>query len=198
MALGCLGGGFLLVLLPLLGYWLLVAAGKFLVVSDPVKRSDAIVLLSGGGPERAEEAARIYRDGNVGGKFILTETGHREDGERNSHILYWQVVYAGVPADYILTTQGRSSSTSDEAQAVLETMQQQGLTSCIVVTDPYHTMRTRLIFRQAMRGSGIRVRVHPASEHWFRAETWFLSRRGWQITTLEYVKLLAYWVGIQD
>jgi uncharacterized SAM-binding protein YcdF (DUF218 family) len=112
--------------------------------------------------------------------------------------LYWQVIYAGVPAEYIITTQGRSSSTADEALAVRQTMEKLGLKSCIVVTDPYHTMRTRLIFHREFRGSGIRVRVHPVSEHWYRADRWFLSWRGWQTTLLEYVKLIAYLVGIRD
>mgnify|MGYP000982336167 FL=1 len=192
LALGLSGLGLVL------GYGLLWGAGAFLIVSDPVKRSDAVVLLSGGGVERAREAAKIYRDGNVGGMFILTETGYRADGERNSHVLYWQVVYAGVPAEYIITTQGRSSSTADEALAVRQTMEKLGLKSCIVVTDPYHTMRTRLIFRQALRGSDIRVRVHPASGHWYRADRWFLSWRGWQTTLLEYAKLAAYLVGVGD
>src|SRR5262250_127408 len=37
--------------------------GRWLVVEDPLQRADAIVVLSGRMPQRALEAARLYREG---------------------------------------------------------------------------------------------------------------------------------------
>jgi len=189
MTLGVIGGA---------AYLLLWGAGALLVVADPVHRADALVLLSGGGPERITEAAALYRDYRVG-RIITTETGLWYDSFEQPVTLFIhrELIRQGIPADSIITTPGRAASTYDEARSVREILAARGLDSCIVVTDPFHTARTRLIFRRVLQGSGMTVQVRPAREHWYRANTWFLSWRGWQVTLLEYAKLLANFLGIR-
>lgn len=68
--------------------------------------------------------------------------------------------------------------------------------SVIVVTEPYHTQRARMIFRDVFRGSGKVVCVHPVLSHWYRSGTWFLSLDGWQLTINEYVKMAGYLTGL--
>jgi len=179
-------------------YLALWGAGALLVVADSPRPADAIVLLSGGGPERITEAARLYRDFKVP-RVITTETGVWNDAFEQPATLFIhrELIRQGIPADNIITTSGQANSTFNEARAVREILESRGLTSCIVVTDPFHTFRTRLIFRQVFRGSGISVWVRPAREHWYRSNTWFTTRAGWRITLLEYLKLLAYLLGIR-
>ena len=66
--------GVILVAIPLVVLSVLILAGWFLVVSDPVKESDAIVLLSGGDHVRLNEALRLYRERKAV-YFVMTETG---------------------------------------------------------------------------------------------------------------------------
>jgi uncharacterized SAM-binding protein YcdF (DUF218 family) len=66
----------------------------------------------------------------------------------------------------------------------------------IVVTDPFHTQRTRMIFREVFDGSGRSVRVHPVPGHWYRSGTWFLSVAGWGNTLREYAKMTGYMLGL--
>ena len=80
----------------------------------------------------------------------------------------------------------------DEAEAVLRLMRRHDYKTVIVVTDPFHTYRARLIFRDAFRGSGLTVRVHPVTDLWYRSNTWFLSAAGWANTAREYIKLVGY------
>jgi uncharacterized SAM-binding protein YcdF (DUF218 family) len=166
-------------------------AGEFLVHTDEVQRSGAVVLLSGGSQERVDEAARLMRE-RYADLLILTDTDQRMPGG----MLEWEyirleMIANGVSPAQIQPTDHTVSSTRDEARAVRDYLQRHHVSSCLIVTDPYHTRRTRIIYKAEMRGAGIEVRVIPASGHWYRPATWFLSWRGWQATVSEYIKLGA-------
>ncbi len=77
---------------------------------------------------------------------------------------------------------------------MLQFAQDQGWSSFMVVTDPYHSFRTRLIFRREFRGSEVTISVRPVVGHWFQSSTWFYSREGWEVVILEIVKLFNYLV----
>jgi uncharacterized SAM-binding protein YcdF (DUF218 family) len=167
------------------------AAGEFLVHTDEVKRSGAVVLLSGGSQERMDEAARLMRE-RYADLLILTDTDQRMPGG----ILEWEyirleMIENGVSPAQIQPTDHTVSSTRDEARAVREYLQRHRISSCLIVTDPYHTLRTRIIFKAEMQAAGIEVRVVPSGGHWYRPAGWFLSVRGWQATVSEYIKLVA-------
>jgi uncharacterized SAM-binding protein YcdF (DUF218 family) len=167
-------------------------AGEFLVHADDLQRSGAVVLLSGGDTERLDEAAFLMRE-RYAELLLLTDTDQvMPDGMRVGQYQRLEMIARGVSPAQIGTTYLVVNSTRDEAGAVREYLQRHSVSSCIIVTDPFHTRRTRLIFGREMEGTGIDVRVIPARDHWYRAESWFLSRRGWQATVSEYVKLAAF------
>lgn len=186
VGLGCA----LLIALPLAAYLFLWALGGFLIVGDAVERGDAIVLLSGGGDERLDEAVKVFQSG-LADHLLITETGTIPEGggPRASDLLQRQAEAAGIPGDSVWTTLGKSTNTRDEASAVREFCKQNDLKSIIVVTDPYHTRRTQLVFRSAFAGSDIHVMVRPVRDHWYQSSTWFFSLRGWRVTITEYLKL---------
>lgn len=183
----------------LLAYLMLWAAGAFLVVGDRVRPADAIVLLSGGDEGRLEEAVRLYESG-AANRLLITETGAIPEGggPRASTLLQRQAQAAGIPESVISTTMGRSASTADEAEAVLAFCDRQGLRSVLVVTDPYHTRRTQMIFASAFSGSGVQVMVRSVRGHWYQPSIWMFSLRGWRATVMEYAKLAAALAGISS
>lgn len=180
-------------------YLILWAAGAFLVVGDRVRPVDVIVLLSGGDEGRLGEAVRMYKSGTAN-RLLITETGAIPEGggPRASALLQRQAQAAGVPESAISTTMGRSASTADEVSAVLAFCDQQGLRSILVVTDPYHTRRTQVIFASAVSGSDVQVLVRPVRGHWYQSSTWMFSLRGWRATVMEYAKLAAALAGISS
>ncbi len=188
----------LLAALPVILFIASWALGGFLVFGDRLQRADAVILLSGGDEARLGEAVRIFQSG-LASQFVITETGTIPDGggPRASSLLAEQAVAAGVPWENIATTLGKSASTRDEAAAVRDFAERDGLKSIIVVTDPYHTRRTQYVFHAVFSGSGIRVMVRPVRAHWYQSATWFFSRRGWEVTVKEYLKLAATVMGIQ-
>ena len=191
---------FLLVGGILAGVMFLVLAGAFLVTQGPSHEVDTIVILSGGNIERAKEAALTYQE-NKGSIVLLTRSRASDSTSKTGlppYAYYGQLYQGGVPADSIVLTNAVSDSTLDEAHAVLETMQRLNKTSAVIVTDPYHTRRASIIFKDVFRGTDVDVTVRAARTHWFRSYNWFLSKRGWETAILEYTKLFAYWLGVGD
>ena len=193
---GCLVG---LVILVSGLYMALRAAGAYLIVADELVPARAIVVLSGGTETRMNAALRLYEEG-YGSIIVLTETGGKlgDTDQLYSFDMRIQLMNNGVPSGNILITETQVSSTIDEARAVRETLTNQGYPSAIIVTDPYHTRRTRMVFREAFADSPIEIYIRPAGNSWYNSRTWFLSPRGWQFTILEYVKLIGYQLGINE
>jgi uncharacterized SAM-binding protein YcdF (DUF218 family) len=173
-----------------------MAAGAVLVIADPYKSADAAVILSGGELERVSTAAILYEQQKVT-TIIITETGNtvRDINEPYTKLFKEQLRALDVPDNAVLITDGISSSTFDEANAVKDLMYKVDISSIIVVTDPYHTFRTRMIFKEVFANSDKTFAVIPADDHWYKSTTWFLSKRGWEATVLEYIKIFGYWFG---
>ena len=205
-AKGCRGLS-LLVLLPILlvilvvaGEFILTAIGGILIIADPLRESDAIAVLSGGGDmSRVEEGARLYLE-KMGKWLILTEITPRE-GEKvtETTTLFVEIATGeGVPGSAILVTSQAAFSTREEAIEILKLAQKRDINSLIIVTDPFHTFRTRLIFRSVFRNSGIDIYVRPVRNHWYRSPTWWATSQGRQATLSEYVKIIAYFSGLES
>jgi len=193
---GCLAG---LIIFFSAFYMGLRAAAAYLIVADELVPAKAIVVLSGGTEPRMREALRLYEEG-YGSIIILTETGGTlgDSEQLYSFDMRIQLMNNGVPSGNIIITDMQVSSTIDEARAVRETLTNQQFPSAIIVTDPYHTRRTRMVFREAFADSPIDIYIRPAGSSWYNSRTWFLSIRGWQFTSLEYIKLIGYQLGLSD
>jgi uncharacterized SAM-binding protein YcdF (DUF218 family) len=83
-------------------------------------------------------------------------------------------------------------STSDEARVFAQWAQGRAIRSALLVTSPPHTARSRLTFRDALRDTGIEVRVRPSTLDPFRADRWWQSRVTLREGVIEAQKLLYY------
>jgi uncharacterized SAM-binding protein YcdF (DUF218 family) len=191
---GCIFSGIIGVFFLLFLIWILM--GNYLIASDPPKKVDAIVVLSGSESDRIPEAARLYKEG-YSDTVILTDTGlsktptpgTEESPIDPNGIKTVELAGMGVPISNIILPKDIVNSTAGEAEAVLDTMQRQGMESAMIVTDPYHTRRAKIIFDRIFKGSGIHLRTHPVEGHWFQPFIWWLHPQGWKYTALEYLKL---------
>jgi uncharacterized SAM-binding protein YcdF (DUF218 family) len=193
-------GGIVLILVFLVGLYLVLrGAGAYLIVADELEPAKAIVVLSGGTETRMQEALNLYIEG-FGDLIILTETGEEIPGFEMLHSfdMRIQLMNNGVPSGNILVTSIEVSSTLEEAKAVLDLLKRRQISSAIVVTDPYHTRRTRIIFNDIFHQGEFDLAIRPVRGSWFNSRTWFLSLQGWQFTTLEYLKLIGYTLGLES
>jgi uncharacterized SAM-binding protein YcdF (DUF218 family) len=182
-----------IIIIPPLAVLLFMAMGAVLVVADPLKKADAIVILSGGSEQRMHEAISLYKE-EYAQTIILTETGAVLEGYNTQYSFEQRLALlnADIPSSAIWITPRHAASTRDEAKDVRTLVENKGVHNLIVVTDPYHTLRTRMIWKEVFQNSEISIIVRPARGSWYKSSTWWLSAAGWENTVNEYVKLASY------
>jgi uncharacterized SAM-binding protein YcdF (DUF218 family) len=190
-------------LLILAGIYAFFHAGLWLVREDPLEKSQVIVVLSGGLPDRALAAAQIYHDGFAGEVWLtqpLQPGASMEDlhlpyaGEEqyNRMVLIGQSVR---PGDIRLLTP-RILNTADELRAAAEALDQQPGARAIVVTSRAHTRRVRALWRKLSPGDHGRLLVRASTEDPFDAEHWWRTTNDALTVVREYLGLLNAWAGL--
>ena len=175
-------------------FWLPLIGG-FLVVADPLEPADALIPLAGG-QERVVYAANLFNQG-CADWFITTDMPLNVPGIRESYseLVKREAIWQGVPEGRVLAAPGVAETTYEEAIAIRRLAHEQGWSSLIIVTDPWHTRRARMAFQDAFRGASIKVTVRPVNGSWYQADSWWKSRDGLRETWTEYLKLILYLVG---
>jgi uncharacterized SAM-binding protein YcdF (DUF218 family) len=197
----------LLILIPA-GYLsrtlILRTCGALLVVNDSPVASDAIVVLAGGEPGRALEAADLYRAG-LGHFVVVTaepppamyEKAKRDGvhiGLSNENYLRVLAGY-GVPDAAIIRIEEYVSDTFDEISRVRDLARKRGWTRIIIVTSNFHTRRSRMVARYLLEPqTGVAV----VSSHYdnFRPDAWWTSEGQVRTFAIELEKLITYSVYI--
>jgi uncharacterized SAM-binding protein YcdF (DUF218 family) len=139
---------------------------------DERRASEAIVVLGAsqydGEPQeyltaRLDHSADLFTDGLA--TRVLT-TGGNQPGdnftEAEAGSAYLQTL--GVPADAIVPV-GVGNDTLESMVAVAEVMDEQGWTSAVVVTDPWHSLRaTSMLDDQGVDAVGSPTRTGPSND----------------------------------
>jgi len=186
----------------LVGWFLFLNVGRWLVRQDPLAKATAIAVLSGRIPGRALEAARIYRQGwatrvwlthSAEPGLALEKLGVRYVGEEeyNKEVLMRE----GVPESAIEVLDPMILNTADEVKAIGEALAKQGQGTVILVTSKVHTRRVRALWsRLSSRDGGAIVRGDAGDSydaaHWWRSTTDALD------VVREVLGLLNAWAGL--
>jgi uncharacterized SAM-binding protein YcdF (DUF218 family) len=181
---------------------LLRAAAAFLVVEDPLQPAAAIVVLGGGTPFRALEAAALYRAGWAP-RVVLTRPAD-DQKQRALHSLgissteEWEVNRAvllrvGVPASAIDVVSDQVGDTLEELRTVHRAMGGE-FARIILVTSKVHTRRVRLIWQRlgAPRPAAI---LRAARLDAFEPTDWWSERASAQAVLHEYLGIANYVLG---
>jgi uncharacterized SAM-binding protein YcdF (DUF218 family) len=193
------GGIFILIVVA--AATLFFTVGTWLVVEDPLVHADVIVVLSGRLPERAIEAARIYKAGYSDLVWISPPVSPVEDlkamkisylGEDfyNEKVL----IAKGVPPDSIRILDNPDANTEAEVRQIAEDLHNSNFHSVIIVTSKAHTRRVRTIWRKLV-GSEPRMIVHYAEDDTFDGAHWWRHTRDALDVMRESLGLLNAWAG---
>jgi uncharacterized SAM-binding protein YcdF (DUF218 family) len=177
-------------------------AGRWLVREDMLGPADAIVVLSGGLPVRADEAARIYIRGYAHEVWItrpespaadLSEMGIQYTGEESysRQIL----IHFDVPDANIRVLPAMVVNTEQEVEEISSEMRREGKTSVIIVTSPQHTRRVRTLWRKLV-GKNPRAIVRAAPLDSFDADYWWRDTHDALSVVREMLGLLNAWAGL--
>lgn len=177
-------------------------AGRWLVREDALTHADAIVVLSGGLPYRAEGAADIYHHGyapeiwltqpespspalaTMGIHFVGEEEYSRE-----------VLIHQGVPPAAIHILPGVIVDTEQEIDEISREMRDDHASSVIIVTSPEHTRRVRALWiRLADRNQKAIVRAAP--EDPFDPNHWWRNTHDAYAVARELLGLANTWAGL--
>jgi uncharacterized SAM-binding protein YcdF (DUF218 family) len=177
-------------------------AGHWLVREDALSSADAIVVLSGSMPYRAEEAARLFHLGEAPEVWIsrpnnpaadLQEFGIHFIGEEeyNREILIRQ----GVPETSVHLFPQSIVNTEQEVEEITREMEDRGKKKVIIVTSPPHTRRVRALWKN-LAGPQNQAIVRAAFEDPFDADHWWRNTRDTYSVIREMLGLLNAWIGL--
>jgi uncharacterized SAM-binding protein YcdF (DUF218 family) len=174
---------------------LLTAAGDILVERDDLKSSDAIVVLAGNSPYRAQHAEVLYQRG-LAPHVIISNEPLSSHGVQTTwlELRQYGLVHLNIPDDAIVPIPEISDSTYEEALRSRDIMQARGWHSAILVTDPFHQRRATMTFRQAFDAAGLAVAASPADESKYGVDNWWTDRNAITRVVQEYIKLGYYLV----
>jgi uncharacterized SAM-binding protein YcdF (DUF218 family) len=181
--------------------WAMLRAGVWLAVQDPLAPARAIVVLSGRMPDRAIEAARIYRQNVAPEVWVsqppspaaeLAEMQISFVGEDfyNQRVLMAQ----GVPADAIRILPEPSANTAQEVEQIARLAGSSGASAVIIVTSEPHTRRVRFIWRRLVGDSPRLIVRHPVDDA-FDAVHWWRNTGDALDVVREWLGLANAWAG---
>jgi len=180
----------------------LLGVGRWLVVEDPLEKAQAIVVLSGGMPLRAREAAKLYREGYAP-KVWLTHSTEPGATLEAMQIVYLGedfydrqvLIHAGVPADAIRVLEPPIVNTADEIAAVSGALAEEKAATVIIVTSKVHTRRTRILWQRsaAQHATGI---IRAASDDPFEPAHWWRTTSDALDVVRETLGILNAWAGM--
>jgi len=162
------------------------------IVSDPVTRGDAVVVLGGSFNWRPFVAADLYQKGLVS-KVLISQVEDEqpavkigvlpEHTELNRKVL----LKLGVPDTSIELFGTKNNSTEDEARALKVWAEQNAVSVLIIPTEPFFTRRARWIFHREFSGTDVRIEISSFGME----KTW--SAKDLQLRViLEVLKYISY------
>lgn len=194
----------LLVLLAIIftGIFLFRNIGKWLVVNEPLEKARAIVVLSGGLPARAFEAASLYRAGYAQEVWV-TKPSEPADSMRELGVPYQGeeefsrsvLVSQGVPTSAIHVLIPSISNTADEVQVISKQLAEAGGGTVIIITTKAHTRRVRTLWNKLPPGHGTMI-VRAAKTDSFDPGHWWRNTRDALDVVREMLGLLNAWAGL--
>ena len=170
----------------------LKALGYLLVVSDPLVKADAIVVLDGDPMgERLLHSVQLWRSGYAPKVILsakLAEWQTYEDYPSWRHARKLKMF----PEDTLLVATHNADSTREEAQYFLRFVRQQGFKKVIIVTSNYHTWRTKRVYEKEWRDSDVLFYISPAYSSQFHPDEWWKHRADGRTFFYEFSKIVWY------
>ncbi|KJS17693.1 MAG: hypothetical protein VR69_04005 [Peptococcaceae bacterium BRH_c4b] len=167
-------------------------AGRLLVLDEPPRKADVIVVLGGDSGERVERAVSLYRAGYA--PYMIVSGGQLYRNITQAGVMKDHAVSLGVPADKIIL-ENRAESTYDNATFCKEIIDEHGFKSVMVVSSNYHMQRVKFIFRKVFKNSGTTLVYCAAQEPKFNPNRWWANNKSIMYTITEYIKFTGYALG---
>lgn len=166
----------------------------WLDVGETPRDADAVFVLLGDNHVRPFVAAALYNTGFANEVLLAKfQPAGVSRQDQPTHEVYRRVLlHRGVPDEDIQLLGNPVKNTMTESQVLLSYMKTHPDATVTVVTNHFHTRRTRWSLRRNLGEHAKRLRYVSAPFDDFKADDWWLYKSGWDYVVLEYIKLFAY------
>jgi uncharacterized SAM-binding protein YcdF (DUF218 family) len=193
---------FVLVALIVCGVIAFRGLGGWLIREDSPAHADAIVVLSGGLPSRAEGAAKYFALGYAGEVWITKPEGPAEElkalgisysgeEEYSRQVL----VRMHVPENDVFILPGIVNNTQQEVEDIVRELRKENKGSVIIVTSPQHTRRVKALWKK-LADKNLIATVTAAPDDTFDARHWWRNTRDALSVVREILGLMNVWAGL--
>jgi hypothetical protein len=176
---------------------ILRAAGWALVASDPLERSDIIVVSEWASSVSALEAADLVaqkvadRVAILRGPIEPAETELIRRGILGAAGSSWvEDLLHQLGVASVLVIPNSASGTEDESVMLPEWSDRNHFQSVVVVTTTDHSRRLRRALRRSMKGRTAKIIVRPSRYSLFDPDRWWQTRAGFRTEISELQKLI--------
>ena len=175
---------------------ILVGMGKWLDVGEFPRAADYVMVLPGGEDRRPFVAAAMVRS-RLATAVLTAETETAPANDEGlipavDSIMRQTLLLRGIQADQIHVLPGRSNSTWTDAVALAKFFREHPQSTVAIVTDSFHTRRSRWVFRKVLRDDFRRVFFVTAPLDTVSVDSWWTTEEGLSIYISEYFKLAIY------
>lgn len=157
----------------------IICTGKF-----SVKVTDTPELIP------VEELLEAVQTGRIQEKDVVGAAKSWDVGLGAAYIAE-QAIQMGVPPEQIIV-ENESLHTRENAEYVLDVLKRQNMSRIILVTSPFHQLRTYLTFAKVLSPYGIDIINYYADTGEWHQATWFLSKEHRKLVKSEYERIQLY------
>jgi uncharacterized SAM-binding protein YcdF (DUF218 family) len=174
--------------------WWLPAVARFLDVTQPPEKVDAVLVLGGRVTARPFVGAALVKRGYAE-RVLLAALKPPYKAKEGFAIAEHEIarkvlLNRGVRPEQIEILPGEANSTEDEAIALARYLDQHPQARIAVVTDDHHTRRARLLIARAVGDRISQVIFVAAPTEEYDTDNWWQSEQGTAAYTTEYLKLI--------
>jgi len=171
--------------------------GRWLDVSTAPHKTEYAMVLGGADERRPFVAAALLRRGYAD-KAIIPKLAPSPDVLAGNTIPTHQrirrvLLQRGIEESDLVVLDTQIRTTFDEAEALRRFLESRPKAQVAIVTDDYHTRRTRWVFRHSLGDRAKDLYFVTGPVEGIRADNWWQTRKGAKAYISEYLKLTYYW-----
>jgi len=175
---------------------LLQGAASLWIVSDPVTRADAIVVLGGNFWVRPLVAADLYGRG-LANKILVSQTADVQQtsvtvSPTDTELNRTALLKLGVPPSAIESFGNANSNTREEAVAIRQWAERNAASAFIIPTEMFSARRVRWIFQRELSGRGVTIEVPSFEPLSYTRGKWWKAELGVIAFQNELIKYIYY------
>lgn len=180
---------------------ILTAAGRFLVVANPVTSADVIVVAVDARKVGVLDAADLFHHGVAPRVAVFARYPDNVDNEFIKRgvpyfdISAWSVrQLKALGVTHVMLIPTEVTGTEHEGNVLLGWLKQHRFRSVVVVTSSDHSRRVSRVLHRALKGQPVTLIVRPSRYSKFDPENWWQTRENLKTGIIELQKLFIDFV----